>query len=131
MVTFLKMIAAVLIAVVLHQVLEKRDKEISLLLSTAVCCMVMICAIGYLKPVTDFLETLQRLGNLDGNILSVLLKCAGIGLLAELGALICSDTGNVAMGKTLQILAVAVILWMSLPLFTSLLEMVEEIMGEA
>jgi len=125
-----KIVAAVFIAVVLHQLLSRRDKDIALLLSIVVCCMVLLCAIRYLQPVTEFFDTLQRFGNMERNVLSILLKCTGIGLLAEMTSLICKDTGNSAMGKALEILAAAVILWLSLPLFTALIELAEEIMGE-
>lgn len=125
-----KIVAAVFIAVVLHQLLSRRDKDIALLLSIVVCCMVLLCAIRYLQPVTEFFDTLQRFGNMERNVLSILLKCTGIGLLAEMTSLICKDAGNSAMGKALEILAAAVILWLSLPLFTALIELAEEIMGE-
>lgn len=126
--TYLKATACVLVAVVLCLTLSKHTKEMSLLLIMTVCCMVVIAAITYLTPVISFLEKLQTVGNLDADLLRILFKAVGIGLTAEITSLICEDAGNSALGKGLKLLASAVILWLSVPLFTTLVELVEEIL---
>lgn len=127
---FFKTAAVALITVVLCLIVAKRDKDISLLLSVAGCCMLVVVAVRYLEPVFSFFRQLQSLGNMDSETLGILLKSVGIGLLAEIVGLICADVGNSALGKTLQIVATAIILWISLPLLTSLLSLVGEILGE-
>lgn len=125
---FLKAAGGVLIALVLYLVLSKQGKDVSLLLTVAVCCMVAAAAVNYLKPVIDFFETLQSIGQLDSGLLRIILRAVGIGLLAEITGLICTDAGNAALGKTLQLLACAVVLWMSVPLFTNIITLIEEIL---
>jgi hypothetical protein len=39
------------------------------------------------------------------------------------------DAGNSAMGKAIQISAVFVILWLSIPLLNGMLELVRELLG--
>ena len=125
---FTKSAGGILIAILLFHVISKQGKEFSLLLTVAVCCMVAAVAVGYLAPVVAFFEKLQTVGQLDSSLLQVVLKAVGIGILSEITGLICTDAGNAALGKSIQILACAVVLWMSIPLFTSLLELVEEIL---
>lgn len=127
---FLKTISGVLIAIVLGLILARQGKDISVLLTIAVCCMVVTAAVTYLNPVVVFFDKLESIGQLDSGMLTILLKAVGIGLLSEITSLICADAGNAALGKTLQIFASAVILWISIPLLTSLLDLVEEILGE-
>ena len=127
---FLKVIAGVLIALVLSLVLDKQGKDISLLLILTVCTMVMLVIVNYLQPVLDFIKRLQIMGQLDPEILEILMKAVGIGLIAEITGLICVDAGNGALGKTLQMLAGAVIIWMSIPLLNQLLALIEKILGE-
>jgi stage III sporulation protein AD len=67
---------------------------------------------------------------LNTDLLAVILKTVGIGLIGELAGLICSDAGNAALEKSIQILTTAVILWLSIPLFESLLDLVQAILGE-
>ena len=130
MTAFWQVLAGVLIAVVLGVALSKQGKDITLLLSMAVCCMVLLVAVSYLEPVVDFVEQLQTIGNLDSDMLKIMLKAVGIGLVAEIAVLICNDSGNSALGKAVQILASGVVLWLAIPLMTSLLELVQKIVGE-
>ena len=122
--------AAVLLTVVLALALGKQGKEAGLLLTLAVCCMVCVLALSYLQPVVDFIHQLQSIGQLDGGMLEILLKVAGIGLIGEIASLICADAGNAALGKALQMLSAAVILWLSIPLLTQLMELLQQILGE-
>lgn len=121
---------AVLIAVVLGLSLGNQSRELGVLLTIAVCCMVVVTALNYLEPVVDFLKQLEALCQTSDGWLSILLKAVGIGLIAEVAALVCGDAGNGSLGKTLQILGSAVILWMSIPVFTSLMELIQQILGE-
>ena len=126
---FLKASAGVLVAVVLILTLSKQSKDISLLLTIAVCCMVIVGAVKYLQPVADFLKRLQQIGNLDTEIFSVLLKAVGIGLLAEFTSLVCTDAGNSSLGKATQLMATAAIVWISIPLLDKLIELIDNILG--
>lgn len=126
---FLKAVGGILIGVILWLCLSKYGKDMSLLLTVAICCMVMVAAVTYLRPVLDFLHQLQSIGNLNSQFVKIILKAVGIGILSELCALLCKDAGNEAMGKTLQLLAAAVILWLSLPVFEKLLSMIDTILG--
>lgn len=127
---FLQATAAVLLAVILFLVLNPHSKELGLLLTVAVCCMVVAAAGQFIQPVVGFLDTLQQVGNLDSAYLGILLKVVGIGFLSEVAALVCADAGNATLGKTLQMLATCVILWLSIPLLGSLLELIQDVLGE-
>ncbi len=126
---FLKASAGIFIAVILGLTLAKQGKDLSLLLTVVVCCMVVTAAVTYLQPVIDFLQRLQSIGQLDPEMFQTLMKSVGIGLLAEIMSMICADAGNASLGKTLQILSTAVILWMSLPMLNALMELVNNILG--
>jgi hypothetical protein len=54
------------------------------------------------------------------------MKYVGIVLLAEIIGHICTDAGNAALGKTVQLLATTAVLWLSLPLFSKLMELIEQ-----
>lgn len=127
----MKAAALVLSAVILAQLLTNQGKHFAILLTTAVCCMVCGIAMQYLEQILSFFGSLQAIGQWDDQLFTILLKSVGIGILAEITALICADSGNSAMGKTIHILSCAVILWLSLPLFTGLMDLITEIMGEA
>lgn len=126
---FLKVIAGVLTAVILWLCVNKENKGISVLLSLAVCLMVITAGLSFFKPVMEFIYNLRDLGNINEDLLEVTLKVIGIGLLTELSVVICKDAGNESMAKSLQILSTIMVVRISIPVFEILLSLLEEILG--
>lgn len=122
-----KAAAGALLAVILMLSLGRR--EMGTALGIAVCVMAALAAVSYLRPVMELLEELRELGEFEGEWMTILLKAAGIGMVTEIAGLICADSGSASLGKTLQLLGTAVILWMSIPLFRGLLELLQDILG--
>ena len=127
---FLQAAAGVLLTVILVLALDKEGKQTALLLVLAVCAMVCVLALGYLSPVVDFMKKVSELGGLNNEMLGILLKVVGIGLIGEIASLICTDSGNASLGKVLQILSAAVILRLALPLLEQLITLLERVLGE-
>ncbi len=127
---FFQSAAAVLVASIIGLALARQGKEFTMVLTIAVCCMVVLVGISFLQPVLDLLCRLEALGQLNGEMVKILFKVIGIGLVSEIAGMICSDAGNASLGKALQILGTTVILWLSIPVFQSLLELIQEILGD-
>jgi len=127
---FLKACGAVLLAVILVLALGNQCRDLSVVLLGGVCCMVALTALEYIKPVLSLVDRLEEIGGLDNSMVKTLLKAAGIGFLSEISALICVDSGSSSLGKGIQLLGSAVILWLSVPLFTMLLDLLQKILGE-
>lgn len=130
MAEYLQWTAVILIGLILSLVLGKQSRDMSLLLTLAVCVLVCLGALEFLEPVTELLRELRQLGGLDSQAVSILLKAAGIGLLSELAGLLCADAGESALGKAFQILSNAAILWLSLPLFRQIIDLIGEVLAE-
>lgn len=118
-----------LISVILSLVISAHNKELSILLTTAVCCMIVIAMLTYFRPIIDFLQKLRIVGNIDHNTLSILLKASGIAMLSEITGLICADAGNRTLGKVLQLLAAVLIFWLSLPVLNQMIDLMNKIIG--
>ena len=130
MTPFLQISGAVLLAVILVLALKSYCKEISTILAITVCCLTGLTALRYLQPVLEFLKKLEDLGGLDEVMIEILLKSTGIGIITEIANLVCKDSGNESMGKSMQLLGTAVILYLSLPLFQTLIDLLQKILGE-
>lgn len=126
---FLKAVAGVLTAVILWLSVNKDNKGISTLLTLAVCVMVFSVCAYFLQPIIDFIHKLEFIGDLDETLLSVILKVVGVGLLTEISVAICKDCGNESMGKSLQILSVVAVIWLSIPVFERLITLLDKILG--
>ena len=125
----LKAVAGVLLAVIASLILSRQGKDFSILLVISVCCMICSAAVEYYLQIFEFIGTLERIGNLNSELISIILRAVGIGILTEITVLICSDSGNAALGKVIQMLSSAVIIWLCIPLFTELLGLVEGILN--
>ena len=127
---YIRWTAVVLTGLVLSLVVGKQAKDFGILLTLAVCVIVCLGAMEFLEPVMDLLAELKRLGELDSAAVTILLRCAGIGVISELAGLLCADAGEGAMGKALQICSNAAILWLSLPLLRQVLTMIGEVLAK-
>lgn len=127
---FLQATAAALIAVILTLAIEKQGKELTILLTVAVCCMIALVAVSFFRHVMNFMEKLESIGNLNASIVSTLLRILGIGMIGEIAAMVCADAGNQALAKALELLGASVTLYLSIPVFTALIELVQEILGQ-
>ena len=119
-----------MLSVILILSMGSHCKDMSLMLTLGVCILVATATMHYLRPVLDFIDSLISLGGLDSALVQILLKSAGICIIGEISALICTDAGNSSMAKSIQMLATAVVLWLSLPLFGMLVELLKDLMGE-
>lgn len=128
MTSFLQAAGMTLLALILIMSLRSQGKDIGLMLSVFVCCALACLSAGYLYPVIAFLQRLQGLLSTDNEMLYILIKVVGIAFVSEIATLVCVDAGNGAMGKTLQFLAVAAILYLSLPILNALLDLIESIL---
>lgn len=127
---FLKVTAAILLSAILSLVLSKQGAEISLLLTIAVSCMILIAALTYIKPILDFSRKLVTIGGIRTELLEILLKVVGIGMISQIAGLICADSGNQSLGKALQIMTIAVILCLSIPVLEEMLSLIETVLTD-
>ena len=130
MALFWKAAAGVMISAVLVLVIEKNEKDLALLLTMAAFIMTVIAAFALLEPVVGFLKQLENLSNMKSDILGTLLKVVGIGLITEIVAVICQDSGKSSLARGMQLLGSALILSLSIPVFETLLELIQTILGE-
>ena len=126
---FVKASSITLIVLILWLLLTKQNKEIALVVSILSCCLIFIASVPYFTAVVEFIDHLESLGNLDGKLIHALLQAMGIGILSELICTLCVDAGNAALGKTLQLMSSAAILWLSIPLLQELMNFIIQILG--
>mgnify|MGYP000065455441 CR=1 FL=1 len=140
---FLQAAALAMVGAVLALVVQKQAKEISILMVIACSAVILALAAWFLEPVVDFasLEVSGQaasggtasplpalLGQLDGATVTILLKTAGVGLLAELAGAVCEDAGEGTLAKMVRLCGSAAALYLALPLFTSVLDMIGDML---
>ena len=122
-----KALGGLLIAVVLGMVLEK---DMTVMLSLAICAMGVAIAADYLRPILTAMKQMEQAANFQGESFQILMKIMGISMIAEIIGMICADAGSASMGKVLKLLTCSAILWLAVPLFQSVLNLIQQILGE-
>lgn len=119
-------VAVIGVMAVLLAVFVKRSRpEISMLIIMAACLIIGSLALG---QVTDILALFRRLKDSidNGNIyLGILLKMVGITYVAEFGSTLCQDAGYQAVAEQITFFGKLMILAVSIPILTTLLETLE------
>lgn len=126
---FFKLSATAIVGVVIGLILKRNGSDTGLLLSVVVCAMIIIGASSFLEPIISFCQRLREIGCLDISTLNILLKTVGVGLIAKLSALLCGDSGNQALGKTIQFTGTVAMLWLALPLLEEFIQLLDDILG--
>lgn len=123
-----KCVACILVASILSVILSSNRKEFSVLLAILVCSLIGITAVTYLSQILSFLKRIELTSNLNGSMITILFKTVGISIVSEIAIMLCNDSGNTAFGKVLNVLTTAITLWICMPLFTELLDLMENIL---
>ncbi len=129
--SYFQILGLAMLVVVLGAVLSKQSQDMATLLTLAACVAGAAAALGFLRPVLDFVRTLEGLAGLDGDMVKILLKAVGLGLCGQIAAQICADGGNAALGKTVQLATSGAVLWQALPMLEMLLELIRKVLSEA
>lgn len=124
---FWKSIAGSLVGIILAAQFSNTEKHIGTLLKLLLCIMGMAVSAAFLRPVIEFLHELEKLGNLRSDLLLILLKSAGLGITAEIAADTCGEGGSPALGKMIKFLGTVTIMSVALPVFQTLLEIIQQI----
>jgi stage III sporulation protein AD len=124
----LKAIAGGFVALILGTVLPPDRKEVKLILGLIALCAIAVAAISYLRPVVVLIEQMKSLGKINDEMIDILWKSVGIGVISEISSTVCKDMGNGSLERIIQFAGMATILWMMVPLFHEFIKLIENIL---
>ena len=120
--------AAALLATAVCLLLRRSNPELQLPMGAIVCAFVLSSTIVLLRPVKDLLEKAEVLSGLGGAYFLPVGKCVAIGILSRGAADLCRDGGQSAMAGAVELGGAAAALYVSLPLLTTLLGLLEKLL---
>lgn len=113
-----------IIAIILKQI--KPEFLIIVILSGGIIMFLMV--IDQLKSIIDYILTIFNKTNLDYGLFVSVLKILGVGYITEFANNICIDSGHSSIGEKILIAGKVIILGLALPIFTSLLNIIIELL---
>ena len=109
-------------------VVKQYKPEISAVIAMAGGVVVIGITVNAIVNVLDMFNVLVNKSGLDGVLFGSILKIIGIGYLAEFSASICNDAGSSSMGDKILFAGKIIILSMSLPIITSVINIITELL---
>lgn len=100
----------------------KPELSFAVLISGSIIMLSMI--FQYFASVFGILDTIINTTGIDQELFQIIIKIIGIGYIIEFGAGLCNDTGNSSIGDKMVLGGKILILVISLPVVTSLFEIV-------
>lgn len=128
MIELLKIIAIALVTVFAHILVKQTKPEIAILISIVGSMIIIIMAVNILSSVVASVYQIFQTTGVDSALLTPLLKMVAIGYIAEFGANICSDAGAASVADKILFAAKLIILVISLPVITTVVDMVVELL---
>ncbi len=95
-------------------------------LSGAIVILFMV--VDQLKTIFIYFLTIFNKTNLDYSLFTNVLKIVGVGFLIEFANGICVDTGNASIGEKIVLAGKVLIVGLSLPVISNLLNVIVEIL---
>ncbi len=123
-----KIIGIGLIGLIIIVILKQYKPELAIYVSIIAGVLILVFAIEKLTGIINLLQSISNKTNINSSFLKILLKITGITFITEFAVSICSDAGEKAIASKIEIGSKVVIITMSIPIITSLLELVLEIL---
>ena len=124
----IKIIGIGLLALIIIVILKQYKPEFAIYVSMIAGVLILVLAIQKLTGIINLLQSLADKTYINKSFLSILLKITGIAFITEFAVSICSDAGEKAIASKIEIGSKVIIIAMSIPIITSLLELVIEIL---
>ena len=121
-----KIAVIALIGACLCMVLRSQVSPFALIVSLASCVGILLVSLRFFLPVISVFQRLNALSGLADSITAPVLKSVGIGILSQIAASVCEDSGE----KTVEVGSSLLTIYVSVPLFFAVLDMLERLLGE-
>ena len=122
-----QIVAFALVSVFIIILLKQYKSEYSLIASIVASGVIIYFSLSKLEVVFNLIEDLIGKVGINKNFFEILVKITGIAYLIDFGSNICRDVGESAIASKVEFAGKAIIVTMSLPILTTLLETVVEV----
>ncbi len=124
----LKIIGIGLIALIIIVMLKQYKPEFVIYVSLIAGTLILFIVVDKLTGIINLLQSLASKASINTEFLTLLIKITGIAFLSEFAVSICKDAGEVAIANKMEIGAKIIIISMSIPIISSLLEIILKIL---
>ena len=124
----IKIIGIALIALIIIMLMKQYRPEFAIYISLLAGVLILILVMDKLTGIISLLQSISNKTSINTSFIALLLKITGIALLTEFAVSICKDSGETAIASKIEIGSKIVIISMSIPIISSLLDIILKIL---
>lgn len=124
----IKIIGIGLISLVIITIVKQYKPEFAIYVSLMAGVLILILAFDKLADIIELLNNLASKTSINGKFITLLIKITGIAILTEFAVSICKDSGETAIANKMDIGGKIMIVAVSVPIISSLLETVTKVL---
>ena len=124
----IKIIGIGLCALIIIIVLKQYKPEFAIYISILAGAIILAMSVANISGVINIMKDISSKANINSQFLGIILKITGIAILTEFAISICKDSGETAIANKIDIGGKAIIITISLPIISSLLETILKIL---
>jgi len=123
-----KIIGIGLTALIVIIILRQYKPEFAIYASILAGIFILILSLSQISGVINLLKDISSKANINSQFLGIILKITGIAILTEFAVSICQDSGESSIANKIDIGGKAIIITISLPIISSLLETILKVL---
>ena len=124
----IKIIGIALIALIIIIMLKRYRPEYTIFISILTGVLILFLVMDRLTGIVNLIESIQDKFSINTQFIALLIKITGIAFLSEFAVSVCKDSGEAAIASKIEIGSKIIIISMSIPIISSLLEIILKIL---
>ena len=124
----IKIIGIALIALIIIIMLKQYRPEYEIFISILTGILILFLVMDRLTGIINLIESIQDKFSINTQFIALLIKITGIAFLSEFAISVCKDSGEAAIASKIEIGSKIIIISMSVPIISSLLEIILKIL---
>ena len=124
----IKIVGIGLIALVIAIIIKQYRPEYAIYVSIVAGILILVFTMSKITGIINLLKSISDKTYINKQFLSILLKITGIAIITEFAVSNCTDAGEKAIASKIEIGSKVIIIAMSIPIISSLLELIIEIL---
>lgn len=124
----IKIIGIGLSALIIIIILRQYKPEFAIYVSIIAGVLILLFSLSKINGIINLLKDISNKASINSKFLNIILKITGIALLTEFAVSLCQDSGENAIANKIDIGGKVIILTISLPIISSLLEIILKVL---
>lgn len=124
----IKIIGIALIALIIIIMLKQYRPEYAIFISLLTGVLILFLVMDRLTGIINLIQSIKDKFSINTQFIALLIKITGIAFLSEFAVSICKDSGEAAIASKIELGSKIIIISMSIPIISSLLEIILKIL---